>query len=140
MINAINNVVQTVLPGQNVLFNANNVVTNQCNSCCGWLNHNIGSGIFTLTKAGIYKIHFNANVTNTIAVSAITLAITNAGETILGGEMVTTPTAVGSFENVSGEILVRVPCNASVIITIKNNTPTNPINISNPSLVITREC
>lgn len=140
MINATNNVVQTVQPGQNILFNSNNVVTNACNSCCGWLNHNLGSGIFTLTKQGVYKVHFSGNVTNTIAVSAITLAITNAGETILGGEMVTTPTAVASFENVSGEILVRVPCNASVVITIKNNTPTNPINVSNPSLVITREC
>lgn len=140
MINATNNVVQTVQPTQNVLFNTNNVVTNACNNCCGWLNHNLGSGIFTLTKQGIYKVHFNANVTNTIAVSAITLDIANSGETILGGEMVTTPTAVGSFENVSAEVLVRVPCNSSVIITVKNNTPTNPIIISQPSLTITREC
>lgn len=140
MINATNNVVQSVLPGQNVLFNTNNVVTNSCNSCCGWLSHNLGSGLFTITKPGIYKVHFNANVANTVAVSGIELDITNAGENILGGSMQVTPTAVGDYENLSAEVLIRVPCNSSVLITVENNTPTNPVNVSQPSLVITREC
>jgi hypothetical protein len=52
--------------------------------------------------------------------------------------MTTTPAALGAFENVSSEILVRVPCNSSVAITIKNNTATNPIQVNQPSLVITK--
>ena len=79
MINAINPINQTVQPLANVIFTGNNVKTNACNSCCGWLTHNNNSGIFTLTKPGIYKIHFNANVAPTVA-GEITLNITNAGE------------------------------------------------------------
>jgi hypothetical protein len=139
MINSIGTGTQTVQPSSNILFDGNNVRTNNCSSCCGWLSHNENSGIFTLTKAGIYRVHFNANVTNTVAVAPITLNLTNAGESITGGAMTTTPAAVGGFENVSSEILVRVPCNSSVVITVKNNTPTNPIQVNNPSITITRE-
>lgn len=140
MINSINDTVQTVQPSANILFNGSNVRTNNCsNGCCGWLSHNENSGLFTITKAGIYRVHFNANVTNTVAVAPITLNITNAGESITGGAMSTTPAAIGGFENVSAEILVRVPCNSSVVITVKNNTPTNPIQVNNPSIVIERE-
>lgn len=139
MINAVNPINQTVQPLANVVFTGSNVRTNACNSCCGWLTHNDNSGIFTITKPGIYKIHFNANVAPTVA-GPITLNITNAGENIAGGEMKTAGTIVGTLENVSAEVLVRVPCNSSVVITVKNNTPTNPITVSQPSLTITREC
>jgi hypothetical protein len=140
MINSIGTGTQTVQPSANILFDGNNVRTNSCsNGCCGWLSHNENSGIFTITKAGIYKAHFNANVTNTVAVAPITLNITNAGENITGGAMTTTPAALGSFENVSAEILVRVPCNSSVVITVKNNTATNPIQVNNPSITLTKE-
>lgn len=138
MINAVNSINQTVQPTANVIFTGNNVRTNAC-GCSGWLSHNDNSGLFTLTRPGIYKIHFNANVAPTVA-GAITLNITNAGENIAGGEMQTAGTTVGTFENISAEILVRVPCNSSVVITVKNNTATNPITVSQPSLVITREC
>ena len=50
MINAINPINQTVQPTANVIFIGSNVKTNACNSCCGWLNHNDNSGIFTITK------------------------------------------------------------------------------------------
>lgn len=139
MINAINTIEQTVQPTANIIFAGSNVRTNACNSCCGWLNHNDNSGIFTITKPGIYKIHFNANVAPTVA-GAITLNITNAGENISGGEMESSGATVNVFDNISAEVLVRVPCNSSVVITIKNNTPTNPITVSQPSLTITREC
>ena len=137
MINAVNPINQTIQPTANVVFTGTNVKTNACNSCCGWLTHNDNSGIFTLTKPGIYKIHFNANVAPTVA-GATTLNITNAGENIAGGEMNTAGTTVGTFENVSAEVLVRVPCNSSVVITVRDNTATNPITVSQPSLTITR--
>ena len=137
MINAINSTNQTVQPTGNIIFAGSNVRTNSCNSCCGWLTHNENSGLFTITKAGIYKVHFNANVAPTVA-GAITVNITNSGENISGGEMTTAGTTVGTFENISADVLVRVPCNSSVIITIKDNTATNPITVSQPSLIITR--
>lgn len=138
MINAINNTQQTVLPGANILFNGSNVRTRSCSSCCGWLNHNINSGLFEITKSGIYEITFSANVAPTVA-GPITLNITNGGENIIGGEMQTPGTTEGVFENVSATILVEVPCNCCDTFTIKNNIPTNPITVGiGPSIVITK--
>lgn len=137
MINAINNATQTVQPLSNILFNGSNVRTSSCTGCGGWLNHNLNSGLFELTKQGIYEITFNANVAPTVA-GAITLDITNSGENIVGGEMTTAGTTVGTFENVSATILVRVPCNCCKTFSVKNNTATNPITVSNPSFTITR--
>lgn len=138
MINAINNVQQTIQPGANVLFNGSNVRTKSCSSCCGWLNHNINSGLFEITKPGIYEITFSANIAPTVA-GPITLNITNSGENIIGGEMKVGGNQVGVFESVSASILVEVPCNCCDTFTIKNNTPTNPITVDvGPSIVITR--
>ena len=138
MINAINNVQQTVQSGANVLFNGSNVRTKSCSSCCGWLNHNINSGLFEITKQGKYSITFSANVAPTVA-GPIVLNITNGGENIIGGEMKTAGTTESVFENVSATILVEVPCNCCDTFTIKNNTPTNPITVDvGPSITITK--
>ena len=138
MINAIStNPTQVVNSGANVLFNGSNVRTNSCKSCQGWLNfNNLNSGIFEITKPGIYEIHFNANVSPTVA-GQITVNITNAGENIIGGEMQTPGTTPNTFENIASEILVKVPCNCCDIFTIKNNSE-NPVVFNNPSLTITR--
>ena len=138
MINAINtNPTQTVEAGANVLFNGSNVRTNSCRSCQGWLNFsNLNSGIFEITKAGIYEIHFNANVSPTVA-GQITVNLTNAGENIIGGEMQTPGTTPDTFENIAAEILVQVPCNCCDIFTVNNNTE-NPVVFNNPSLSIER--
>ena len=138
MINATNNVPQTVATNANVLFNTNHVTTNSCNSCRGWLNHNVGSGLFTLTKGGIYAITFSGNVASTVA-GIVTLAITNAGEAISGGIMTQPGTVVGDSYTLSKTVLVRVPCNSSVVITVKN-TSADPITVQDPSLTIERLC
>lgn len=137
MINSTNPINQAVAPTTNVLFTTNNFVSNKCNTCCGSINHNDGSGIFSIVKAGLYRITFNANVAPTVA-GAITLNITNAGESITGGEMKTAGATIDTFENVSAEVLVKVCPNQTAIISVKNNTPTNPITVSQPSLVIER--
>lgn len=136
MINAVNtNPVQTVEAGQNVLFNATNVRTNSCKSCQGWLNFNaVNSGIFEITKPGYYFIHFNSNVSPTVA-GQITVNLTNAGENIIGGEMQSPGTTVGTFENISAGILVQVPCNCCDTFTVKNNSD-EAVDFNNPSLTI----
>lgn len=138
MINAINtNPVQTVQSGANVLFNGANVRTKSCKNCNsrGWLNFNsINSGIFEITKSGIYFIQFNGNVAPTVA-GQIIVDITNAGENIVGGEMQSPGTTVGTFENISAGVLVEVPCNCCDIFTIKNNTG-EAVDFNNPSLTI----
>jgi hypothetical protein len=140
LINSVNAATQTVPAGQNVTFATDRVRTNSCNSCCGgWLSHDLGSGLFTITKPGIYEVGFNANVTNATTVGLIVLDVTNSGETIAGSEMVATPAAVTTYVNVSSNILVRVPCNSSVTISVKNNSAA-AILVSQANLFITREC
>lgn len=138
MINATNNAVQTVASGSNVLFNSANVITASSEGGCrGWLNHNEGSGLFEITKPGIYEIKFNANVEPTVA-DIITFNITNAGENIIGGEMVTPGATLEEPENISASVLVRVPCNCCDTFTVKNNSA-NPVIVDvSPSLTITR--
>lgn len=51
MINSIATAVQTVANGQNVLFPTDRVRTKSCQCACkGWLAHDVGSGLFTLTR------------------------------------------------------------------------------------------
>lgn len=141
MINSTNAAVQTVESTKNVLFSNDRIRTNSCKSCCeGWLSHDLGSGLFTITKPGIYEIGFNANVATPtdVELNPITLNITNAGESISGGEMVTTPAAVEEYYNVAATILLRVTCNSSVTISIKNNSANN-IFVSQANLFIIRE-
>ena len=139
MINAINTTpTQTVRAGANVLFNAANVQTNSCKPCRGWLNFgNVNSGLFEITKPGYYFIHFNANVSPNTTAGQITVNITNAGENIIGGEMQSPGTTVGTFENIAAGVLVQVPCNCCDTFSIKNTT-TEDVDFNNPSITILR--
>ena len=140
MINSTNNAVQTVADGANVLFNVDRVRTNSCKSCCdGWLCHDSGSGIFTITKPGIYLVRYSSNVANPTTAGEITMNISSSGESITGGEMIATPTAVEAYFNIAASILVKVCQGSSAVVTIKNNSGADVL-VSAPSIVITREC
>lgn len=140
MINSTNGVVQTVVDGANVLFTSDRVRTNSCRPCCdGWLCHDAESGIFTITKPGIYLVQFNANVANPTTAGEITMNISNSGEALTGGEMVVTPTAINAYFNISAAVLVKVCHGSSTVITIKNNSGADVL-VSQPNIVITREC
>ena len=47
MINSVAVAPQTVAANNNILFPTDRVRTKSCNSCYGWLSHDIGSGLFT---------------------------------------------------------------------------------------------
>ena len=139
MINSTNPTIQTVEPTQNVVFTSDRVRTNSCKPCCdGWLTHDLSSGLFTITKGGIYDISFNANVANPTTAAEILFNITNSGESIIGGQMIVTPAAAGAYFNISARVLIRVPCRSSAIISIKNNS-TAEVLVSQPNIVITRQ-
>lgn len=140
MINSTNNAVQTVVDGSNVLFNIDRIRTNSCKPCCdSWLCHDSGSGIFTITKPGIYLVRYNSNVANPTTAGEITMNISNSGESLTGGEMVVTPTAVEAYFNIASSILVKVCPGSSAVITIKNNSGAGVL-VSEPNIIITREC
>ena len=119
MINSVAVATQAVAANQNVLFPTDRVRTKSCNTCCGWLSHDVGSGLFTLTKPGIYEVEYNADITSTDTGQA-SLVLEQNGEAIGGTEMDYTPAAANVYESVSASTLVKVPPCSSVAISVKN--------------------
>lgn len=122
MINSIGVASQTVTSGQNVLFPTDKVRTRSCQcSCKGWLAHDLGSGLFTLTKPGVYEVEYNANVTSaTVGVASLDLELD--GEIIGGTRSIYTVATASEVGNVSGTTLIRVPCGASYVVSLGNNS------------------
>ncbi len=131
MINAINIPQQTVLPNQNVLFAVNRIKTG-----CP-IRHDAGSGLFNITKPGLYKVHFNANVLATVANQDVQLAIEVDGEAIQAAKTHDTITAVGSYRSVSVDIPVRVPCSCCLAISV-GNLSTLSATLENANIIIER--
>lgn len=122
MINSVSVVAQTVANNANVLFPVDRIRTRSCQCACkGWLAHDLGSGIFTLTKEGIYEVEYNANITAGAA-GAIFLELEQNGEPIGGTKAIYTVATAEALGHVSASTLVRVPCGASMTITLGNNS------------------
>lgn len=133
MINSIYEDTQTIEVGGNVIFNSD-VVRTRCFNCRNGFEHNDNSGLFTLSKCGIYEILFNANISSPSA-GAISLAIASNGEVLPGTQMDYTVTDATIFGNVSASRLVRICNNSSKTITITNNG-TLPVTAENSSIII----
>jgi hypothetical protein len=130
---------QEVAANENVIFTNTAVQGNNC------IKHREGSGIVTLR--GItnqcrarYFVDFSANIAVPTGgtAGAISLAIAISGEPVLSSQMISTPAAVGQYNNVSSGIYVDVPAGCCANIAVKN-TSAQSINVANANLVVTRE-
>lgn len=133
-----NEAVQTVSAGSNVLFNETPVAGN----CC--IMHRDGSGIVTLrglTKQcnAKFKVSFggNAAIPTDEDVVPISIAIAIAGEPVAGTTMTVTPTETDSAFNIFSSVIVSVPRDCCVTISVNNRSPI-PVNITNANLIVTR--
>lgn len=116
MINSIATAVQTVDNSNNVLFPTDRVRSKSCQCPCkGWLAHDLGSGLFTLTKPGIYEVTYTADITSAAAGQA-SLVLEQNG-------------------NVSGDTLIQVPCGASYTIALANNSGLD-LTVQNANIII----
>lgn len=138
MINSVGVASAVVSAGSNVLFPTDRVRTKSCNSCCGWLSHDTGSGLFTLTKQGIYEIQYNADITSADTGQA-SLVLEQNGEAIGGTQSIYTVATAGALGHVSASTLIRVPCGASYTITLTNNS-TLALNIQDANIIIKKIC
>lgn len=136
MIESINEAQQSVSTNANVLF-ANDVIRTRSATCCGFLEHEEGSGLFTLSKNGIYEVLFGANITSATANDVLGLVITSNGEELTGTQMDYTVATASVNQGVSARRLVRV-CNGSKTIAIKNNSTTNttPLLVETANIII----
>jgi hypothetical protein len=135
MINSIATTVQTVTNGNNVLFPTDRIRTKACQCACkGWLAHDTGSGLFTITKPGIYEISFDADITSA-TVGDASLVLEQNGEAIGGTQSLYNIATASTYGNVSGDTLIQVPCGASYTITLGNNSGLDLL-VQNANIII----
>lgn len=135
MINSINIDEQAVAVNASVVFDTDRVRTRAC-TYGGWLQHDVGSGVFEIVRPGIYKVDFNANVT-AAAAGDTTLAIQNNGVTIGGTEMDYVVAVAGDFQNVSASTLVVVQPYGSRTISVANISAA-AVTVDDANIIITR--
>lgn len=147
------NAVQTVQPGQSVVFTTTTIPCNR-----GLIIPRLDAGSFLLkgwlpafmnrqsccccgseTKFADYFVDFGANIAVPTGetVGPISLTITQNGSPVTGSTMIVTPAAVEQYFNVSRAMSVPVLCGCCQSVTIQN-TSTIPILVQNANLVISR--
>lgn len=140
MINSVQETSLTLASNTANIPFASDVVRTRNANCCGFLVHSVGGTQYQITKAGIYEVMFNGNVTSA-TVGATALGIKANGELLSGTEMDYTVATANTFGNVSANRLIRICGNGSTTITV-GSLPTSeatatqiPI-VKNASLII----
>lgn len=100
-----------------VPFETVDLRTRSATNCCGFINHNEGSALFSILDGGVYEITFNANVTSATA-GTVALALLADGVQVPGTEMDAVITTAGDFENISFDKKIRVCCKGTVNLAI----------------------
>ena len=133
------NAIQNVGIGQVVIFTETAVPGNIS------MIHREGSGLVGLrglTNGQLrarFLVNFSANIAVPTGETAgpISLAIAINGEPVATSTMISTPTAVDSYNNVSAGIFIDVPVGCCSQVSIEN-TSTIAINVQNANLMIER--
>ena len=140
------NAVQTVNPGESVIFTNSHVPCNR-----GFVRHRDDTGNFLLRgnvrrsscgccpSSANYLVDFGANIAIPTGgtVEAITVALTLDGGTIPTTEMTVTPAAVEEFFNVSDATIVSVWRNCCQTLTVRNISD-QPILVQNANIIFSR--
>lgn len=144
-----NNALQTVNPGESVVFSNNPVPCNR-----GFVRHRDETGNFLLSgwvpnsgcrcrcnrnDAAVYLVDFSANIAVPTGgtVEEISLAVTIDGATIPSSQMIVTPAAVEEFFNVSVAINAQVWRGCCETVTVRN-TSEQPILVQNANIIFSR--
>lgn len=91
--------------------------TRSAQNCCGFINHNQGSALFSILEGGLYEVTFNANITSATA-GTVALALFADGVQVIGTEMDAVIAAAGDFENISFDKKIKVCCKGTVNLAI----------------------
>lgn len=141
-----NNLVQTVNPGEIVIFTESPVPCNR-----GFIRHRDDTGNFLLAgrvfrnscgccpKAANYLCDFGANIAIPAdgTVGEISLAITVDGGTIPTTEMTVTPAAVEEFWNVSDATIIQIWRGCCQTLAVRNISD-QPILVRNANIIFSR--
>lgn len=142
------NAVQTVNPGESVVFSENPVPCNR-----GLIRYREGTGAFRLKgyvpfgggcpcrrpQTAVYLVDFSGNIAVPTGqtVGEISLAVQVDGITIPASTMIATPAAVEEFSNVSVAINAQVDRGCCQTLSIRN-TSSVPILVQNANVLFSR--
>lgn len=141
-----NNAVQTVNPGESVIFTESPVPCRR-----GLVRHRDDTGNFLLAgrvyqstcgccpNSAIYLCSFGANIAIPTGgtVEAISVAIAIDGSTIPSSTMIVTPAAVEQFGNVTRTINAEIWRGCCETVTVRN-TSSQPILVQNAGIIFSR--
>ena len=141
-----NNAVQTVNPGESVIFTSSPVPCNR-----GLVRHRDDTGNFLLAgrvhrsscgccpQSANYLVDFGANIAipEGGTVGEISLAIVLDGGTIPTTEMIVTPAAVNQYFNVSDATIAQVWRGCCETLSVRN-TSDQPILVQNANIIFSR--
>ena len=141
-----NNAVQTVNPGESVVFTASPVPCNR-----GLVRHRNDSGNFLLRgnvrrnacgccpESAQYLVDFGANIAIPTGgtVGSISLALTLDGATLPTTQMTVTPAAVEEYWNVSDATILGVWRGCCQTLTVRNISD-QPILVQNANVIFSR--
>lgn len=105
-----------------ISFDTVDLRTRSAMNCCGFINHNPGSALFSILDGGVYRINFNANVTSATP-GVVGLALFADGVQIAGTETDVVVGTAGEFSNVSFNKDIRV-CNKGTVNLSVSSVPT----------------
>ena len=132
------NAIQTVGANNDIMF------TDTAVSGCQSIIHREGSGLVTLRGLrrqcrARFHLKFGANIAIPTGtdVAPISLDVAINGEPFGTTKMISTPTAVDQYNNVSTSAFIEVPVGCCTSIAIKN-TSSIPINVQNANLIVER--
>ena len=132
------NAIQTVAENQNVIF-TDTVVCGNCS-----IIHREGSGLITLRGLtnqcrARYRVSFGGNIAISAGgtVEPIQLALTINGEPVATTTMISTPAAIGDYNNVFSAIFLDVPRDCCSQISVRNTT-TQAVDVQNANLIVER--
>lgn len=136
MIELKNTATQTLQPGQAIRFDEV-LLRSGCSEC---YNRQLPTSVKLKGGCGsIYEIHFNGNVTSTVAGNTVQLAIAVGTSPLVETAMNATPAAVGTLVNVSTSTLLRVCCSDLDRVAVVNVGTTPATVAQNSNFYIVRK-
>lgn len=133
------NTIQTVEANRSLYF-TDTVTDGSCS-----IIHRVSSGLVTLRGLtnqcrARFQISFSGNIAVATGgtVGPISLAIAISGEAIPGTNMISTPAAVGEFNNVATSTFIDVPRGCCITISVQNTSDDTAIDVQNANLIVER--
>ena len=133
------NAIQTVEANRSLYF-TDTIVDGSCS-----IIHRVSSGLVTLRGLtnqcrARFQVSFSGNIAVATGgtVGPISLAIAISGEAIPGTNMISTPAAVGEFNNVATSTYIDVPRGCCITVSVQNTSDDTAIDVQNANLIVER--